>query len=114
MQNSREDSVWRTLAVAFGDGLAFGVGVNLTHNAVRRAAAKAHPELQPLAKRLSAVENRIEHARTNGNLPAPAAVDARVTELAARMERGLAGLEVKVKIQLEALQQKDRDLSEEF
>src|ERR1039458_4652385 len=30
MQNSRDSSVWRTLAVAFGDGLAFGVGVGPT------------------------------------------------------------------------------------
>ena len=114
MQNSREDSVWRTLAVAFGDGLAFGVGVNLTQNAVRLAAGKVHPDIKPLAERLCAIEHRIERARAAGGLPAPAAVDARVRELAAQMERGLAELEVKIKIQLEALHKQDRAMTEEF
>jgi hypothetical protein len=114
MQNSREDSVWRTLAVAFGDGLASRVGMNLTQNAVRPAAENARPELRPLAVRLSAIEHRIERARASGALPAPATVDAHVTELTTRMERGLAELEVKVKIQMEALHQRDCALDEEF
>jgi len=41
MQNSRDSSVWRTLAVAFGDGLAFGVGVTLTRSAARLAANRS-------------------------------------------------------------------------
>src|SRR2546421_642184 len=39
MQNSRENSVWRTLAVAFGDGLAFGAGMNLTQKFDAQMAA---------------------------------------------------------------------------
>jgi uncharacterized coiled-coil protein SlyX len=114
MQNSREDSVWRTLAVAFGDGLAFGVGMNLTQNAVRLAAAKVNPELKPLTERLSAIENRIDRARANGTLPSPAAIDARVSELAARFDSSLAELEVKVKIQLDGLREHNRDLAQDF
>jgi hypothetical protein len=114
MQNSREDSVWRALAVAFGDGLAFGVGMNLTQNAVRLAAARVRPELQPLAERITAVEQRIDRARANGDLPSPAALDARITDLASQLERHLAEIEVKVKIQIEALHTRDRAIAQEL
>jgi hypothetical protein len=50
MPSSRDSSVWRTLAAAFGDGLAFGVGVALTRNASQFAATRsATPELRPVA-----------------------------------------------------------------
>jgi hypothetical protein len=114
MQNSSEDSVWRTLAVAFGDGLAFGAGMNLTQNAVRLAAGKVKPEIKPLTERLAAIENRIDHARANGALPAPAAINARISGLATQLDRGLTELEVKVKIQLDALREQDRSLAQEF
>jgi len=49
MQNSRDSSVWRTLAVAFGDGLAFGAGVTLTRSAARLAAPRSTtPDLRSL------------------------------------------------------------------
>src|SRR5262249_2814437 len=114
MQYSREDSVWRTLAVAFGDGLAFGVGMNLSRNAVM-AGARANPQQQqPLADRLSAIENRIERARANGKLISPAALDARVTELSAQFERALAEHEVKVKIQLDGLQEREQQTAQDL
>ena len=51
MQYSRDSSVWRTLAAAFGDGLAFGVGVALTRNAAHLVAARsAAPELESKAR----------------------------------------------------------------
>jgi len=99
MQNSREDSAWRTLAVAFGDGLPAG---------------KVNPGLKPLTERLAAIGHRIDRARTNGALPAPAAIDARLSGLATQLDRGLAELEVKVKIQLDALREQDRGLAQEF
>src|SRR5580704_16942056 len=39
MQSSSDSSIWRSLAVAFGDGLAFGVGVKLSQNAARQIGA---------------------------------------------------------------------------
>jgi hypothetical protein len=114
MQNGREDSVWRALAVAFGDGLAFGVGINLTQNAVRLAAGRARPELQPLADRLAAIEQRIDRARANGTLPSPGELDARINELTTRFERQVAEVEVKAKIQIEALHARDRALAQEL
>jgi hypothetical protein len=51
MQYSRDSSVWRTLAAAFGDGLAFGVGVALTRNAAQLVATRsAAPELESKAR----------------------------------------------------------------
>src|ERR1035437_10475594 len=70
MQNSRDSSVWRALAVACGDGLAFGVGVTLTRNAARLAAARsATPELRPINGRITEIEQRMERARAAGSLP---------------------------------------------
>jgi len=114
MQNGREDSVWRALAVAFGDGLAFGVGMNLTQNATRLAAGRTRPELQPLADRVAAIEQRIDRARANGSLPSPGELDVRINELATRFERQVAEVEVKAKIQVEALHARDRALAQEL
>ena len=114
MQNGREDSVWRALAVAFGDGLAFGVGMNLTQNAVRLAGGRVRPELQPLADRVAAIEQRIARARANGSLPSPGELDARINELTTRFERQVAEVEVKAKIQVEALHARDRVLAQEL
>ncbi len=114
MQNGREDSVWRALAVAFGDGLAFGVGVNLTQRAVRLAAGRVPPESQPLADRVATIEQRIDRAKANGYLPSPGELDARINDLTTRFERQLAEVEVKVKIQVEALHARDRALAQEL
>jgi len=39
MQSRGDSSILRSLAVAFGDGLAFGVGVKLSQNAARQIGA---------------------------------------------------------------------------
>ena len=125
MQNSRDSSVWRTLAVAFGDGLAFGVGVTLTRNAARLAATRsATPELRPINDRITEIEQRMERARAAGSLPlagAPLnhraadavlkAIDGRFTELGGQIDRRLAELEVKVKTELGALDAQDHSLA---
>src|ERR1035437_1361426 len=125
MQNSRDSSVWRTLAVAFGDGLAFGVGVTLTRNAARLAATRsATPELRPINDRITEIEQRMERARAAGSLPLAGgplnhraadavlkAIDRRFTELGGQIDRRLAELEVKVKIELGALDAQDHSLA---
>jgi hypothetical protein len=114
MHHSREDSVWRTLAVAFGDGLAFGAGVNLSRRAVQITAGKPTTHSQPLAERLSAIEQRIEHARAAGTLHSLPALDVRVTELSARFEQALAQHEVQIKIQLEGLQERGSQMAQDL
>jgi hypothetical protein len=71
MQNSRNSSVWKSLAAAFGDGLAFGVGMKLSQNAAKPLPPNSQPELPPaplfdrkvLLAVVNAVEERLkEHA----------------------------------------------------
>lgn len=124
MPGSRESSVWRTLAVAFGDGLAFGVGLTLTNNAARTATAKTpqpYPDIRPLAERLTEIEQRIERAGVAPPVAVPAAtvnganiakvaeavltaMDGRFSEIGEQMERRLAELEGKFKSELEAVE----------
>jgi hypothetical protein len=129
MQSSRDSSVWRTLAVAFGDGLAFGAGITLTRSAARLAAPKSMtPDLRSLNARLTEIEQRsIEltgHTRAVGTLPAAGsplnhkaadavvqAIDGRFTEIGGQIDRRLAELEVKVKIELGALDAQDHALA---
>ncbi len=88
MPGSRESSVLRTLAVAFGDGLAFGVGLTLTKNAARIAATNTphpQPEIAPLA---------------DATLTA---IDSRFTEIGGQIGRHLSELEDKIKRDLETL-----------
>src|ERR1017187_5454337 len=129
MQSSRDSSVWRTLAVAFGDGLAFGAGITLTRSAARLAAPRSMtPDLRSLNARLTEIEQRsIEltgHTRAVGTLPAAGsplnhkaadavvqAIDGRFTEIGGPIDRRLAELEVKVKIELGALDAQDHALA---
>ena len=71
MQTRRDSSVWKSLAAAFGDGLAFGVGVKLSQNAARRPETNSRRELaapSPLDRKVleavaTALEERLkEHA----------------------------------------------------
>src|ERR1035437_1737291 len=115
MQSSRDSSVWRTLAVAFGDGLAFGVGVALTRNAARLAATRsAIPELRPVNGRIGEIEQRSERAHAVGTLPgtgAPlnhqaagavlTAIDGRFVEIGGQIDRRLAEPEGKIRRELD-------------
>jgi hypothetical protein len=68
-----------------------------------------NPGLQPLAERLTAIEQRIERAKAVGILPATSPADERVAALAEQVEREIAELEVKFKIQLEAVRRELAD-----
>jgi len=131
MQNNRDSSVLRSLAVAFGDGLAFGVGMKLTQGG-RRGVDAAAPEmareiaqpadLTPLLGRLDAIEGRIGKveraaiAPSSDSAPAPfdqkvleaivKALDARLLEQAGQVERRITELEAKLAIELKMLHQR--------
>jgi hypothetical protein len=130
MQQSRDSSVWRTLAVAFGDGLAFGVGVTLTRNAARLAAARSlTPAVRPVNGRTGEIEER--SMEENGKrLPVaaspPAAVPppdhlaadevqsamaGRFTEIGGQIDRRIGELELKIKSELDALDAQDHALA---
>jgi hypothetical protein len=114
MESSRDSSVWQTLAVTFGGGLALGaVGMKLTQNVRRPAETLAPPDDHPLANRLAEIEHRlarVEHA------PAPStqldhkvleaivgAVDVKLQEQSLKIESRIAALEGKMALELDAL-----------
>ena len=124
MQPSRDSSIWRSLAIAFGDGLAFSVGMKLTQSALRPGGAAPAPNLTPLAERLDQLERRLAHAETVP-VPPPAspaassfdkklleavvqAVDARLREHAGQVERRLGEIETQVTREIVALRDQDR------
>ena len=114
MENDRDSSIWRSLAVAFRDGLAFGVGMKLTQNAARQPGAP-HSGVTALADRFESLEQRmerLEHTPIAGREAAPGAgsagfapkvieavvqaVDERLSDQARQMERRGAELEARV------------------
>ena len=103
MQNSRDSSVWRTLAVAFGDGLAFGVGVTLTRSAARLAATRSG------TTELSPTITPLHHRAADAVLTA---IDGQFTEIGGRFDRRLAELEGKIKTELDELDAQDHELAE--
>jgi hypothetical protein len=127
MQRSRDSSVWRSLASAFGDGLAFGAGVKLSQKSALLAAGKRAPALADAAQvprmdpaRVEAVERRL--AMMEAAKPAtpalPAfdqkmleavvyALDVRLKEHSNAVERRLAALETRVMADLQSLRRQD-------
>ncbi|HWD00721.1 MAG TPA: hypothetical protein VG456_28390 [Candidatus Sulfopaludibacter sp.] len=132
MQSSRDSSVWRSLAVAFGDGLAFGVGMKLTQPAGRTPVAAPQTDLSPLALRLEEMEQRIAEIENRPAALPPAeraavssqpfdqkvleavvnALEARLREHASQVERQLTDLQAKVTIELNTLNQQDHSVAE--
>jgi len=74
MDNSRDSSIWRSLAVAFGDGLAFGVGMALSQKAGRREAP-LQTETPPSGDRLEALDHRLAQLENT-----PARIDPKALE----------------------------------
>jgi phage-related minor tail protein len=130
MQNNRDSSVLRSLAIAFGDGLAFGVGMKLTQRGATQDAptpsleAPLPADMTPLLDRLAEIEGRlgkVERAPAAiASAPAPFdqkvveaivhALDARLREQSAHVERRLTELEAKLAMELKSLQQQDRSV----
>ncbi|HMD71310.1 MAG TPA: hypothetical protein VKF41_08200, partial [Bryobacteraceae bacterium] len=122
MKNTRRSSVWRSLAVALGDGVAFGVGVNLARSAGRPPAV----DLARLSLRLERVERQIaaiEYSPPLAALPAPAApspfdqevldallnaLDAHLREQTQEVGGRLAELEARLAAGLKTLEEMDR------
>ena len=125
MRETSDSSVWKSLAVAFGDGLAFGVGVKLSQNAQRAALAPADDGV--ILKRLDRMEQRIRQieAAPAAAEPAPAAavfdhsvleaitaaLDACLSEHTSQVERRLADMEARLLMDTKALEQQDRSLA---
>ena len=134
MDSSRDSSVWRSLAVTFGGGLALGaVGMKLTQTALRPAEPTPRPEPpDTLADRLATMERRLERMEqtpvaTRPQTPPPAAsmaidqkvleavigaVDARLHEHAGTIERRIADLEARIAVEVQGLHRQDRQAAD--
>jgi hypothetical protein len=125
MQNRTDSSLWKSLAVAFGDGLAFGVGVKLSQNAPRLqagAAAPPRPGNDELAGRLADVEQavkRMERVPVTGTsgmdqkvLEAIVnALEARLKEHASQVERRMADFDARFALELKSLDDQDHEVA---
>ena len=119
MNKSRDSSVWRNLAVAFGDGLAFGVGMKLTQNLPGKPARPLPSEIASrvaeIERRIARIERAPEAASANldqGILDAlVAALEARLQENAAELDRRFAALDGKVTAELKNLRQQHQALA---
>lgn len=120
MQNSRDSSLWRSLAVAFGDGVAFGVGMKLTQNASKPPGARWDAGVEDRPARLEELEQRLRRiegapaALASGGGFDPGvleavvnALDARLAEHAGTVERRMTEVEARLAVELQALRQQD-------
>jgi hypothetical protein len=128
MPSSRDSSVLRSLAVAFGDGLAFGAGMKLSQRAATstKLSASKPPDLGLLLDRIAELEKRVDESGpaaaarsiTAGGSPfdqkvleaVVAALDARLNEQAGRTESRIAQLEARLAIELKSLHQQDHSV----
>ena len=116
-----DSSLLRSLAVAFGDGLAFGVGMKLTQTAAGKSAVVAPTDP---AARLTRIEQRLErverapHALAGSPSLDPRvlealtrSLEARLQEHAALTDRRLAEFDVNLSLELKSLREQDRSLA---
>ncbi len=128
MQSSRDSSILRSLAIAFGDGLAFGVGMKITQQSGRAPSSSLPaPADPPILDRIEEIERRVQKVE---KLPAPIAsaapgqaldqqvleaivgsLDARLLEQSTQTERRLRDLEAKLTIELKTLHKQDHSVA---
>jgi hypothetical protein len=135
MPSSRDSSLWRSLAVAFGDGLAFAVGMKLTQAAGRQLSASRpsapgatvppRSDRTPLADGIEQTEQnlklieRVQRTQAAGSgavgqkvLEAiVSALEARLAEHSGQVDRRLADLEARFAIELRSLDQQDHSIA---
>lgn len=117
MEKSNQSSFLKSLALAFGDGLAFGVAVKLAQGHTK-TREDGMTDLGPLAERLRKVEDRVEHTQTidrealskfgeglDGRVleKVIVALEARLTEHVGQVDRRLAEIDAQVALDLKAV-----------
>ncbi len=121
---SRDSSLWRSLAMALGDGVAFGVGVKLTQGPSWKTAAV--PAAPSTDSRLAEIEQRLDRIeRAPAVAPGPTSseldrqilnalvntLEARLQENSGKVDHRLAELEARIAIELKSLHQQDQSLA---
>ena len=97
MASSRDSSIWKSLAAAFGDGLVFAAGMKLAQSSARPAPAAALPAAAPPPAAAPApFDRKVLEAVVH-------AVDERLREHTEQVERRIAELEARMNKQDEAV-----------
>jgi len=117
MERSQHSSFLKSLAVAFGDGLLFGVAVKLAQGP-SRSREKEMTDLGPLAERLRKVDDHTDHLTIvdregltkfseglDGRVleKVIVALEARLTEHVGQVDRRLAEIDAQVALDLKAV-----------
>jgi hypothetical protein len=116
MQSRRDSSVLRSLALSFGEGLAFSVGTKLVQNAVRPANQIEAPDFAPVAARLEQIEQRIakvERPREPMQFDQKV-IHAIVSALETRMQEQSAHVGRRLEEQASALRTEVKEMHREF
>src|SRR5947208_16589718 len=86
MQSSGDSSLIRRLALSFGEGLVFSIGMKLTEDAIRprqQTIAGPPPDLSLLADRLASIEERLQQLDKPREkaIPSPSGFDPKVVQV---------------------------------
>src|SRR5688572_17164768 len=100
MQPSRDSSLLKSLAVAFGDGLAFGVGIKLTQSTGAARQPVNRIERSPAAGFDQKALDAVVHA-----------LELRLQEQAGHLDRRLADVEASIAVDLKTLNEQDQALA---
>jgi hypothetical protein len=119
MKHQGDSSIFKSLAVAFGDGLAFGVGVMIAQVSSRKRAEAAPAELAaaPMAAPVAppappaAVEAPAESLDLQLLSKVLASIDAKLVQHMGKVEQRLAQSEIQMGADLKALDNKQAQQS---
>jgi hypothetical protein len=117
MQSHRDASVLRSLALSFGEGLAFSVGMKLTRNAIRAGSPPVEaPDFGPIAARLEQIEQRVAKAERPRESQAldQRVISAIVSALETRLQEHSGQVERRVEQESAALRDEVRVMHREF
>ena len=117
MQSHRDASVLRSLALSFGEGLAFSAGMKLTQNAIRAGNPPVDaPDFGPIAARLEQIEQRVAKAERPRESQAidQRVVSAIVSALETRLQEHSGLVERRVEQESAALRDEVRAMHREF
>jgi hypothetical protein len=93
MKQQGDPSIWKSLAVAFGDGLAFGVGVKIAQSSARKRAENSQAEMP--TSTVAAPAEPVEPIDLQVLSKVLAAIDARLTQSEAKIAADLKAVETR-------------------
>lgn len=117
MQSRRDPSVLRSLALSFGEGLAFSVGTKLVQNAIRPANAPVEQlDFAPVAARLEQIEQRIQKVERPRDPQQfdQKVIHAIVSALETRLQEHSGAIDRRLTEQASSLREEVKEMHREF